>query len=122
MSVSTNEVLAFFFRPQGRIPRGEFVLGVLLLYALSLVLVTFMYLHTSMEGLALLVGMALGIILTVAQIMLVVKRCHDIALPGSFVVLLFIPLVGLAWLVALLFIPGTAGPNLYGPEPAYRKG
>ena len=119
MSASIDQVLAFFFRPQGRIPRSEFILGLLVIYALCLALVTFMVLHTSLEGAAVLVGLLLGIPLTLAQIMLVIKRCHDIALPGSFVVLLAVPLANVAWLIALLFIPGTAGPNLYGAQPAY---
>ena len=61
----------------------------------------------------------LGLPLFVAQLVLVAKRCHDIGLPGSYVLLLFVPVLGLAWLVALAIIPGNPGPNAYGAAPRF---
>jgi len=46
-----------------------------------------------------------------------VRRLHDLDQTGWLLLLMFIPLVGLPMLVVLLFAPGTAGPNRYGPQP-----
>lgn len=44
------------------------------------------------------------------------RRLHDSGRSGWFVLLLFVPLINL-FCIALLCLPGTPGPNRYGPEP-----
>jgi uncharacterized membrane protein YhaH (DUF805 family) len=56
----------------------------------------------------------LGVVaLLVLQIMLTVQRCHDFNASGWVCLVAFIPLAALVF----WFIPGTRGPNRYGPPP-----
>ncbi len=119
MAPEFDKILSFFFRPQGRISRAEYALGIALIYALSLAALTFAFARVESTPVFLLV-MPFTAPLTVALFILVVKRCHDLGLPGSFVLLLIVPVVGIVWLIALCFVPGTAGPNAYGARPEFR--
>lgn len=120
MAAGRDELLTFFFRPQGRIGRTEFALGAILINALSLAVLSFMVTRTSADGGVALLLLVVSLPLTVAFLMLAAKRCHDMGLSGAFLILLFIPIVGIGWLLALFFLPGTNGPNLYGPQPQFR--
>lgn len=114
-----DQLVAFFFRPQGRITRSEYALGLVFIYALSLAIMAFVLARTDSDG-ALMLTILLTLPLTVSMFMLVVKRCHDFGVTGAFLLLLFVPFVGFVWLIALCFIPGTPGPNAYGPAPQFR--
>ena len=114
-----DQLVAFFFRPQGRITRSEYALGLVFIYALSLAIMAFVLARTDSDG-ALMLTILLTLPLTVSMFMLVVKRCHDFGVTGAFLLLLFVPFVGFVWLIALCFIPGTRGPNAYGPAPQFR--
>ena len=118
-SVDVREVLRFFFRADGRIGRMEYVLGVAFIYAISAAVLLFALAHTDFATTGLLLVTITGLVPSVAFLVLAAKRCHDIALPGSFVLLLVVPVVGLFWLLVLMFIPGNAGPNLYGAPPRF---
>lgn len=45
------------------------------------------------------------------------QRCRDIGWSGWIVLLTYIPVIGLAVWLVLIFYPGTRGPNRYGPDP-----
>ncbi|MFW6146306.1 MAG: LptF/LptG family permease [Planctomycetota bacterium] len=51
---------------------------------------------------------------------MLVKRCHDRGRPGTFLLVLAVPVIGWGWVgVDLLALPGTRGTNTYGPpQPA----
>jgi uncharacterized membrane protein YhaH (DUF805 family) len=114
-----DQVLAFFYRPQGRIGRVEFALGVVLVYTLGLAILFFFLARFDPESGAVAFVIVASLPLSVGMLIIVAKRCHDIGLPGTFLLLLFVPIVGIVWLIALCFIPGTAGPNAYGPAPQF---
>lgn len=59
----------------------------------------------------------LGIPLTIVGILAMVQRCHDFDRTGWWVLLWLIPGVGAIFWIILLFIPGTDGPNRFGPDP-----
>ena len=46
------------------------------------------------------------------------RRLHDIGKSGWFQLIIFIPLVGLIWLIILLATDSQPGSNEYGPNPA----
>jgi uncharacterized membrane protein YhaH (DUF805 family) len=47
-----------------------------------------------------------------------VKRFHDRGKSGWWVLILLVPVIGFPWyLIECGFLPGTAGPNAYGPDP-----
>ena len=122
MAASRDQLVSFFFRPQGRIGRGEFALGAGVIYAIGLAVLSLMVTRTSADGGAVLLAFVLSLPFTAAFLVLVVKRCHDMGLGGGFLILLFVPFVGIGWLLALFLMPGTNGPNLYGPQPQFRPG
>jgi len=117
--VGVSTLATFFFRPAGRIARREYALGVGLIVALNLAVLAYLFARDALAPAVLILVAAAGLPLLVAQLVLVAKRCHDIGLPGSYVLLLFVPLLGIAWLVALAIIPGNAGPNAYGAAPRF---
>lgn len=117
--VGVDTFLRFFFRPAGRICRQEFALGIALILAVDVVILTLLFRGAAPEPGPVLLLAVLSIPIVVAQLVLVAKRCHDIGLPGVYLLLLFVPILGLAWLVALFVIPGNAGPNAYGPPPRF---
>ena len=44
-------------------------------------------------------------------------RCRDFGWTGWAMLLTLIPYLGWIYALAILFIPGTAGENRYGPDP-----
>ena len=43
-----------------------------------------------------------------------VRRLHDINLSGWWMIISMIPLLGLFFIIVLMILPGTQGPNKYG--------
>jgi uncharacterized membrane protein YhaH (DUF805 family) len=65
------------------------------------------------------VAIAVTVLTLVPSISSTVTRLHDQDKSAVWLLFLIIPLIG--WLVLLLmagFVPGTPGPNKYGPPPA----
>lgn len=46
-----------------------------------------------------------------------VRRLHDIGRSGWWYFIIFIPVVGIIWLIVLLATDGEPGENQYGPNP-----
>ena len=55
-----------------------------------------------------------------ALLAVAIKRCHDHGRSGVFLLLSFVPLANTWLLVEQGFVPGTTGPNPYGPDPVAR--
>ncbi len=56
----------------------------------------------------------------IPSVALMIRRLHDVNLSGWLVLLCFVPIVNILAALGLLivcFVPGTAGPNKYGPDP-----
>jgi uncharacterized membrane protein YhaH (DUF805 family) len=119
MTATSDQLLTFFLRPQGRISRLEFALGAGLVMCLDLAVLSFITREAVLTPATMFVTLLFGLPLTIAMLVIAAKRCHDLSLPGSFVLLLLIPFIGIAWLVALGLLPGKAGPNAYGPPPQF---
>ena len=116
--VDLDALVAFFFRANGRIARSEYALGIAFIDALAFALLFFVIARMDSQPSYLLL-MLVDLPLIAACFIVAAKRCHDVGVPGSFVLLLLVPIIGLGWLVALAFIPGAPGPNAYGPEPEF---
>jgi uncharacterized membrane protein YhaH (DUF805 family) len=46
-----------------------------------------------------------------------IRRLHDANYSGIWLLLGFVPLIGTLILLVLMLLPGTPGPNRYGPNP-----
>ena len=60
----------------------------------------------------------IGLLLVWPCAVMYIKRWHDAGLSGWFAVLNFVPGLSLVMWLVLGCIPGTSGPNRYGPDPA----
>ena len=114
---TTDQILRFFFRVEGRIGRQEYALGIGVAYPLNFAILFYLLSRTEICGAMLLLLTAISLPVLVALIVLMAKRCHDLGLPGSFFLLALVPFIGLFWPFALAFLPGNPGPNSYGPAP-----
>jgi uncharacterized membrane protein YhaH (DUF805 family) len=120
-AATRDQLIAFFYRPVGRIGRLEYCLGVGFIMAIGLALLAATIARGAVGGAPLAAAAVLAIPLLVAELVLIVKRVHDFGLPGSFCILLAVPGIGPFWLLALAVIPGDPGPNLYGAAPRFRS-
>jgi uncharacterized membrane protein YhaH (DUF805 family) len=116
---STDQLLRFFFRTEGRISRAEYALGLGFIYAVNGAILLYVLIHPDISSTALFLLCVVTAPLVVGIAVVMAKRCHDLGLPGTFFLLILVPLVGLVWLVALGFLPGNPGPNSYGAPPAF---
>src|SRR5690242_509094 len=116
--VSANDLVTFFFRPIGRIGRMEYALGIGMLVSIELAAVTYALGRDEVDPSSAFLLVAVGLPIVVAELVIVAKRCHDVGLPGLFVVLIFVPVLGVGWLLLLAGMPGSPGLNPYGAPPA----
>lgn len=110
-----------FFTSEGRLNRKSYIyrsffLSVVLFVVqgiLSFAAETF----GALDLLFSIVAFVLGIFQLAANIMMGVRRLHDLDKCGWWMLLLFVPLVNLFFCLYLLFFKGTEGPNEYGDDP-----
>lgn len=55
--------------------------------------------------------------LLIPSISVIVRRLHDTGKNGYWVLMIFIPAIGVIWLFVMLVTEGNAGRNNYGPDP-----
>ncbi len=120
---------ALLFSFQGRVNRARFWLVVLAISVLEAVVF-----GAALGGAAVsgdpeaamkAVGPGMGLVLLVVVVVFAwvalanaVKRYHDRNKSGWWVLIVFVPVIGGLWyLIECGFLPGTAGPNAYGPDP-----
>lgn len=110
-----------FFTSKGRLNRKSYIyrsffLSVVLFVVqgiLSFAAETF----GALDLLFSIVAFVLGIFQLAANIMMGVRRLHDLDKCGWWMLLLLVPLVNLFFCLYLLFFKGTEGPNEYGDDP-----
>ncbi len=108
---------------EGRLGRAHFAWAQLaFLVAVILVRIVFSSLDLILDGIGALMTLASAvaiIAMVVVNVGVTVRRYHDMAWSGWFVLLNFIPFVNVVMLLVLLFRKGTAGSNRFGaPFPA----
>lgn len=64
----------------------------------------------------------LGLIGLWSSVALTVKRWHDVGQTGWFAILTLPPFANFMMFVLLCLLPGTRGPNRFGPDPRGRVG
>ena len=58
-----------------------------------------------------------SLMIIIPSLAVTVRRLHDVNKSGWFYFIVFIPLIGVFWLLVLLATEGDAGPNQYGEDP-----
>lgn len=110
-----------FFTSEGRLNRKSYIyrsffLSIVLFVVqgiLSFAAETF----GALDLLFSIIAFVLGIFQLAANIMMGVRRLHDLDKCGWWMLLLIVPLVNLFFCLYLLFFKGTEGPNEYGDDP-----
>ncbi len=62
-----------------------------------------------------------GLVCLCPGLHMMVRRMHDVNLSGWCFLFLMLPYVNLIFALVLAFVPGTRGPNKFGPQPARRR-
>jgi uncharacterized membrane protein YhaH (DUF805 family) len=97
------------FSVSGRIGRARYIaygIGFYVLFAFVAV-----GLGAALGGFGAVLAMVAWVALIVIGFMLTIQRCHDFNMSGWLALLMLVPLANLVF----LFIPGTDGPNRFGP-------
>ena len=104
---------------EGRISRQPFWIAVLALWAASIAIAIVTSILFGSQSIATLAVQAIvGLALLWPSLAVAVKRYHDRDKSGWWILILFIPIIGLVWyIVELGFLPGTPGPNRFGLDP-----
>jgi len=113
---------------QGRIGRGQFWKGILIIIGLWLLIsivaggvdaaTRSAGPNGGMGVVASIIALIGFIAAVVAQLAVEVKRFHDRGKSGWWVLIALVPLIGAIWiLVELGCLEGDQGPNAYGPNP-----
>ena len=79
-------------------------------------------LHMDMpDGQSIVVGgyvnMLYGLAVLIPGLAVLARRLHDVGKTGWYILILLIPLIGIIWLLVLLFTDSQAGDNKYGTNP-----
>lgn len=110
-----------FFTSKGRLNRKSYIYRSLFL---SLVLCVVQGVLTfaantigALELLFAVVAFGFSLFSFVSNIMMDVRRLHDLDLSGWWMLLMLVPLVNIFFALYMLFFKGTDGPNQYGEDP-----
>lgn len=68
-------------------------------------------------ALVMAITLMLALIAGTGNVMMIIRRLHDLGKSGYFTLIVFVPVIGIIFSIALFFIPGQVGWNEYGPDP-----
>jgi uncharacterized membrane protein YhaH (DUF805 family) len=108
-----------YFEVSGRSSRSEywvFVLVYLILGIVAAVIDAALFSVSALESVGIL-GALVTLVHFIPSITVGIRRLHDTDRSGWWLLLLFIPLIGVIWLIVLFCFEGTQGTNSYGPLP-----
>ena len=103
---------------EGRINRGKFWAGYVALWIATGIVVGLLSAFLGDSASFWILYFIAVAFLVVVGLAVQVKRWHDRGKSGWWVLIALIPLIGPLWaLIETGFLPGTNGPNEYGPDP-----
>ena len=68
-------------------------------------------------SLVMAITLMLALVAGAGNIMLIIRRLHDMGKSGYFALIIFVPVIGIIFSIYLFFAPGTVGYNQYGADP-----
>jgi uncharacterized membrane protein YhaH (DUF805 family) len=115
MSKPVTEDLFSF---SGRRNRKSYIFASLLIFAAILVVwcVAAVMMYAGNGYVPLIIAGLISIPVAIAGWALGSQRCRDFGWTGWAMLITLIPYVGWLFSIAIMFIPGTQGPNRYGPD------
>jgi uncharacterized membrane protein YhaH (DUF805 family) len=114
---------------EGRINRAKFWAGVIILWLVSIIInLTIaevfvaqydpLQVFPTMAPLAWIVWLLAAVAIAYMSLAVFAKRWHDRNKSGWWSLIILVPFIGSIWaLVECGCLPGTEGPNRYGPDP-----
>ena len=108
---------ANYFNFKTRASRSEYWYFILFLFIVSIAL-TIVDLAMNGPGGKFLLNTIFSLATFIPSLSVLVRRLHDIGRSGWYVLLVFIPLVGIIILIYWACQPSAPQPNAYGPAPA----
>ncbi len=116
-------ILKEIYHTEGRLNRLKFLkyyLGVTVMGASATFVTSCMATFLTGDPNGSLVNMVTtiwAIAASVGAFMLIIRRLHDLNKSGWYILITFVPLIGLIFLIYLFFAPGQIGWNKYGADP-----
>ena len=111
------------FTTEGRLNRKRYLIC-MVVFALSMAAAKFtmscmatLFTGDPNGAVVMAITLMLALIAGAGNVMLIIRRLHDMGKSGYFALLAFVPVVGIIFSIALFFIPGTVGWNEYGADP-----
>lgn len=106
------------FRFSGRRNRKSYILYSLVLFCfLAVVWGLAFALFANNEYTMLVIAGVLSLAAAISGWAVGAQRCRDFGWTGWAILLTVVPYIGWLFAVVIIFIPGTLGPNRYGPDP-----
>ncbi|SEJ54481.1 Uncharacterized membrane protein YhaH, DUF805 family [Propionispira arboris] len=115
-AISNQEgIKSKFFTSKGRLNRKVYFLRVIVLTVFGLI---FSLLASVLDTVAAIFVFIVTVVpFLISSVMLQIRRCHDLNKSGWFILLFYIPIVGIIVGLYVLFAAGTKGDNTYGADP-----
>ena len=116
-----HSVVGNFVNFSGRASRSEYwrFAAVSVVIGFALTLLRMIFGHSFLESLLNLLSFAYTCVIFLPSVGIAVRRLHDINKSGWFLLLPFVPIIGLVYLIYLLAKPGDVGDNQYGSPTSY---
>lgn len=109
---------ALFLTNNGRINRQPYWIGAIIIAVASLVIDGIIAAILGHGLLGNLLIFIVSLALLYASVNIGIKRFHDRDKSGWWVLIALVPFIGWIWyLIECGFLPGTPGPNRFGPDP-----
>lgn len=112
--VEDKTIKAMFFTSKGRLNRKRYIMRSLMLLPVSMIGMLLIY---TMVTPLIVIGFLLILSLCIPNVLLAIRRCHDLNRSGYFYLLTAVPIANIIVPLMLLFQKGSTGPNQYGPDP-----
>lgn len=99
----------------GRARRKEYWMGGLINFFIGIIV----YLIDTLLGTYPVLGGLYSLFVFIPFLAVNVRRLHDVGKSGWWYLLIFVPIIGVIWLLVLLATDSMPGENQWGPSPKY---
>jgi uncharacterized membrane protein YhaH (DUF805 family) len=115
----SKPVFSDLFALQGRRNRKSYFLYALCIAVILIVVwgIAVAITSSAQSSVPMIVAYIISVILGISVWIVGAQRCRDFGWTGWAILLTLIPFVGAIFAIAILFVPGTQGPNRFGSDP-----